>query len=796
MESGSKNRPASPTPEEFRKRAMAAAMEVAQMVTERSAKGLTHDGNQGQQCSTWDMEMPTPEELAEMEADSNWMAGLHHSMNGKKLCDYLAHLQSVLDEGSLGLECPIDQAVSFRSVLLHALEKKPTPFGLPKKLPGFIAMVNLCGEKMLLTTQRSNLFQLMAHAPGSPRQNSDAAAGMMQMIKFRDENPEYTLLLTYSAPFQVNLETLWWDVRTIHRDETTGKITDGHLTYQVGESKPRETGCTSNFLSSSLYPTLESEVAAYEANFAAVDLDVEIGDVAREAEGGGPSTGSASPAIAKLKQLCAGLQTQLKNEREANEHEIESIKYRHSVDMRQEQEKAKMSGAAERDNDEAQQREIERLTKETRGALDTLDKEKKKHAELMDYKLSELNKEQLLKDQSRDQKMKDQANEIKQLKAQLAVEKASSASASKRLNECNKARERQLKKRDDDHLASLGEMERRVQQATMAQRSAEQETGGMLEKLTSLSHAMEGRDAEKELLQHHLKDEKLRTRMMRVLVALAAVRGDSMRGRLVTLDLASGAAGVETTKLQELVGERETERDSLGEANAKLQKRIQALEERVEGPSAATTPKPVMVDSGFNAEYDPRSAQIDELSAEIANLNGRLESELEAKSREIVDLQLQLRNKTKGKKSAAAIASAAAAEEQTPSSGPVLGVPSQSGGGHGGQQPYIINQVHVGNGNNGNMASTDLGYDPNIESSVEALIAQAAHSLRSLADMARESHRHKAAANDFCAQVRALQGYGGYHAPHMQMQGMQPMQPMQMMPMSPGTHSGHGYAMQ
>ena len=151
---------------------------------------------------------PTEQEIAEEEADSQWMEGLKSCPTGKKLCDFLGHVMSVLDDGNLGLECPIDQAVSFRRVMIRALELSPTPFNLPKKLPKFVAVVQLCGERMLLTTERNQLFQLLAHAPSGARANSDAINAMVQMIKYQKEHPEYTLLLTYSAPFQVDLAHL------------------------------------------------------------------------------------------------------------------------------------------------------------------------------------------------------------------------------------------------------------------------------------------------------------------------------------------------------------------------------------------------------------------------------------------------------------------------------------------------------------------------------------------------------------------------------------------------------------
>ena len=99
----------------------------------------------------------------------------------------------------------------------------------------------------------------------------------------------------------------------------------------------------------------------------------------------------------------------------------------------------------------------------------------------------------------------------------------------------------------------------------------------------------------------------------------------------------------------------------------------------------------------------------------------------------------------------------------------VVGTPAA--GGHN-PQAFIMNHVHI-NGNG--QASTDLGHDPNGDVGVEGLIQQATVGMRALADMARESARHKSAAFEAWAQVRALQNFTGYQAPPLQYQQQQPM---------------------
>ena len=83
----------------------------------------------------------------------------------------------------------------------------------------------------------------------------------------------------------------------------------------------------------------------------------------------------------------------------------------------------------------------------------------------------------------------------------------------------------------------------------------------------------------------------------------------------------------------------------------------------------------------------------------------------------------------------------------------------------------ISNHVHIGNGGAGSPNAVDPGMDPSGEPGLEHIIAQAALSLRHLAEMARESSRHKAAATEGWAHARALQQYGAYQPPPMQGHG-------------------------
>ena len=129
----------------------------------------------------------------------------------------------------------------------------------------------------------------------------------------------------------------------------------------------------------------------------------------------------------------------------------------------------------------------------------------------------------------------------------------------------------------------------------MAERGARQEAEELMGKLSALSTAMEGRDSEKELLQHDLKKAQAANRVLRGFLLLAGQRRvsqssdseamatvlkelDDVNGKVKVAELALGQAAGERQSLLEMVKEREAERDSLGAANERLQARISELE--------------------------------------------------------------------------------------------------------------------------------------------------------------------------------------------------------------------------
>ena len=153
----------------------------------------------------------------------------------------------------------------------------------------------------------------------------------------------------------------------------------------------------------------------------------------------------------------------------------------------------------------------------------------------------------------------------------------------------------------------------------------------------------------------------------------------------------------------------------------------------------------------------PITSKTDLELGELQTKHCILQDELAAKEKELADFKAEASRALKRAKKQAPPVDCMIDPMPPPT---VVGHPSQNQQ----QSPYLINNhVHIGNG--ATSPSIDPGVDPNTDPIVEHAIAQAAANMRQLADMARESNRHKTAAQEGWATVRALQQYTAYNPP-------------------------------
>ena len=683
--------------------------------------------------------------VPENELDDHWMQALAKTPTGRHVRDYLAHVASACSVQDPGIECPIDQVTSYRRALIRALEMSEQPFGLPRKLPRFIFVANLCGRKLLLTSARSVLLQLMSHSPNGAGCVQQAMLGIKAVMRHMDANPDDSVLMTYSMPFQVEMSNLFWDVRTIRR-MPNGRILDGQISYQLGGGQARAVASTSGLEHESSRGELDAIIEGFRANMACVDMDINVGGLP-SAE----STDSAQQGrVAHLEQMVNMLQHERKKMHVDHRQEIDAARER----VQQAVEAAQAASAEAY----AQERTDEKVLADQLGIL-KLEFDKTKEAfGRKDIELKKLKAKSAAADLEWD-------GELKDMQSKTALMEASCNQAAKQLAKSNSERDKTLKRQETQHAQTLDEMERRYQSVVLSERAARAEGESLMERMVTLSKTMEGHDATDEAYRSELAHLKRANKVLGGLVQLggcrfdcalefakqypvAIARAEEAEGALKVAKLASASARADAGRLQADV-------DSLKEAEASNAK-----------CSAPVIEPPAMTDAATMTQPITSKAELE--LGEIQTAHCKLQDEMKAKERELAETKAEFARVVK--RSAKKNPPPDCLTEQPPSASAVVGHPTQpqmAGGAY-----MINNHVHIGNGGNGIApVPIDLGVDPNADPSVEHAIAQAVGTLRYLADMARESSRHKAAATEGWATVRALQQYSAYAPPPPALQG-------------------------
>ena len=188
--------------------------------------------------------------------DAAWLGRLGRSRSARALQDHLVCMEDRLS--SRGREGSIKEAMGNRETFLSALHRncangKPFPCGLPETLPRYIAIVNLSGQRMLLTSESDTLMRkLCAH---SWSLHPDCLADQLsQFSHFLDglnqqaaehEHPKEDrelhkagmmefVLITYSLPWQAGISSAYWELNTVRiATSTTGQrcVRDRELSF-------------------------------------------------------------------------------------------------------------------------------------------------------------------------------------------------------------------------------------------------------------------------------------------------------------------------------------------------------------------------------------------------------------------------------------------------------------------------------------------------------------------------------------------------------------------------------------
>ena len=146
-------------------------------------------------------------------ADAAWVTGLAGSRAGRLLA---SHLAAVEVHGS-DHDCAMQEALANERVFVHALARsahnhRPFPCGLPPRLPCFIAILNLSGERMVVYSDSSALIRsLCAHSTVLHRNELEERLLLFEMHPTKRTAEEMRFVLcSYSLPWQAGADASYW----------------------------------------------------------------------------------------------------------------------------------------------------------------------------------------------------------------------------------------------------------------------------------------------------------------------------------------------------------------------------------------------------------------------------------------------------------------------------------------------------------------------------------------------------------------------------------------------------------
>ena len=413
--------------------------------------------------------------------DAAWLSRLSNNHSARALQDHLACVEDRLD--SNGREGSIKEAGCNRETFLAAinqacLDDTPYPCGLGSEMPRYVAIVNLSGKRMLLTSESDTLMRKLCARSWCmhPDQLSDQLAQFGYYLEKRAQGktsasvvpgmtkqdpskppPTEFVLITYSLPWQAGIATAYWEVNTVcitHTSKTQRRVHDRMVTLssmsagiftarptlstrvaegiQVGGNASAEH--TLRFVS-------EEQIRAFLNTYTAVNLDAAQADATHATGVTSPPPKPTTAAVeAQLRSLIAALRA----ERTQDQAEIRMLRTT-ETNLRLEQEKAleKQNEAAIASIEKAQadikerekaahdqvmdnQAELDRLRSTTSKLLAEQEDAMKRTEEAL-KRVEKLKKQEASKDKLHNAAMAKQASEIKRLKDQNEAEKRAAA---------------------------------------------------------------------------------------------------------------------------------------------------------------------------------------------------------------------------------------------------------------------------------------------------------------------------------------------------------------------------------
>jgi len=283
--------------------------------------------------------------------DSVWISKLSHSRGGRLLQSHLASVEDmIVTEGRNG---SVQACVENRKSFLYALSRsvrngQSNPCNLPKKLPKFLAVVNLSGENTILFSEKDALLRKLC-GRSTVTHPQTLRNQLMEFSRWADTKrsdvEEAFVLIVYQLPWQAGVGCMHWEVNTVLVTHGNGaslvdrELSLSSLSTGIFKAKPSlrdlETmPCCDGQHVELLNPR---QVAAFRDNYTSSDMDYEVAS-STDATPDSASGASAPRPPAEMGELLRAVMTQ----RQAMMTELQQIK----EDLKEEKRKATAAAAA------------------------------------------------------------------------------------------------------------------------------------------------------------------------------------------------------------------------------------------------------------------------------------------------------------------------------------------------------------------------------------------------------------------------------------------------------------------
>ena len=411
--------------------------------------------------------------------DADWLNRMGRGRCAKVLRDHLACIEDRFE--SHGREGSIKEAGCNRETFLSALHQSctngtPFPCGLPDPLPRYIAIVNLSGQRMMVTSQSDTLMrklcarswqthpdilktQLLDFSNYIERRNAGLAQG--SIVPGMETRPPSSgtaefVLITYSLPWQSGIETAFWELNTVCIMKTKNGNRVVHdrshsltsLSNTIFAARPTLSSAGGGFAGISMAVGMamqhtlrfvsDDQIRAFGNSYWSVDLDSSKSGPEQDDY---KNTQASTATEIQLRSIIDDLKRQRDisgDEASLIRKELDTLKEKHEAAIRaQEEEVLAAQTSADgnaRDAIEANRQELERLRTSNAQLMTDQSNADQQVAEIT-KRMDKMRKQETSKDKLHNAAAAKQAAEIKRLSDRL---EAQSRAAAEQLAETKK----------------------------------------------------------------------------------------------------------------------------------------------------------------------------------------------------------------------------------------------------------------------------------------------------------------------------------------------------------------------